>query len=122
MLQARATSTRVRSPLRCDTATPVAVETMLEAAREYLKRGYRPIPLHTAIGGHCSCSKADCPKPGKHPRLATWVQYQTHAPTAAEIEATIQAEAPEPEILEHCQRAVHVAMERGKGKTAPAGR
>ena len=32
--------------------------------------GWPILPLHHVIGAGCSCGRADCPSPGKHPRLA----------------------------------------------------
>lgn len=39
-------------------------------AREYITRGWAVIPLHSALHGTCTCGKATCSKPGKHPRTA----------------------------------------------------
>lgn len=36
--------------------------------RAYAAAGFRLFPLHSAPGGRCSCGKADCHSPGKHPR------------------------------------------------------
>lgn len=40
----------------------------LEAALAYAGRGWRVVPLHHAVDGRCSCGKADCASPAKHPR------------------------------------------------------
>lgn len=40
------------------------------AAIDYAAAGWPVLPLHTAKDGRCSCGKADCPSPAKHPRLA----------------------------------------------------
>lgn len=46
---------------------------MLPAVAEYARRGWRVLPLHSlAPNGFdlaCSCGRADCSSPGKHPRL-----------------------------------------------------
>lgn len=40
----------------------------LTAALDYAAHGWPVIPLHRATRGKCSCGKADCSSPGKHPR------------------------------------------------------
>jgi hypothetical protein len=42
---------------------------VLEAALEYARRGWPVLPIYSAAGGLCSCSKqGSCDAPGKHPR------------------------------------------------------
>jgi len=41
---------------------------LLDAALEYVRAGLPVFPLHSAIGGHCSCRDSACKRPGKHPR------------------------------------------------------
>ncbi len=42
---------------------------LLEAALGYARIGWFVIPLHSVVGGKCTCAKGDrCPTPGKHPR------------------------------------------------------
>lgn len=48
------------------TSTP-----MLTAALNYAARGWRVLPLHTMKLGRCSCNRAGCPSPAKHPRTQT---------------------------------------------------
>jgi RecA-family ATPase len=36
-------------------------------ALEYAGRGWAVLPLHSVANGRCSCQKADCQSPGKHP-------------------------------------------------------
>ncbi len=36
-------------------------------AAKYAERGWAVLPLHTVINQQCSCGKADCSSPGKHP-------------------------------------------------------
>lgn len=48
--------------------TPDTVE-LLSAATEYATQGLPVLPLHTVRGGRCTCGKADCDSPGKHPRI-----------------------------------------------------
>lgn len=44
-----------------------------QAALRYAARGMRVVPLHTVVGGRCSCHKRKkCPTPGKHPRESGW--------------------------------------------------
>ncbi|HVM06928.1 MAG TPA: bifunctional DNA primase/polymerase [Acidimicrobiales bacterium] len=42
---------------------------LLEAAVGYAAEGRAVLPLHTAIAGRCSCGRADCSSPAKHPRV-----------------------------------------------------
>lgn len=52
--------------------------TPLEAALSYAQLGWPVVPLHTPITGVCDCPKrADCPKPGKHPRTVKGVDAAT---------------------------------------------
>ncbi|UGS34250.1 hypothetical protein DSM104329_00626 [Capillimicrobium parvum] len=40
-----------------------------EAARDFAEHGLKVLPCHTvAADGRCTCGKADCNSPGKHPR------------------------------------------------------
>src|SRR5262249_44109627 len=41
---------------------------MLDAALNYARKGWRVFPLHGIVGGRCTCRKAGCQSPGKHPR------------------------------------------------------
>jgi len=41
-----------------------------EAATQYTAKGWAVIPLHSIRDGDCTCGKADCSSPGKHPRTA----------------------------------------------------
>ena len=38
------------------------------SALGYASLGWQIMPLHSATGGRCSCGKAECNSPGKHPR------------------------------------------------------
>jgi hypothetical protein len=40
----------------------------LAAALEYAGRGWPVFPVHSLRDGKCTCGKADCARPGKHPR------------------------------------------------------
>lgn len=45
----------------------------MKAAAVYARQGWSVVPLHSAIGGVCSCSRgAECPNAGKHPRIKEW--------------------------------------------------
>ena len=51
---------------------------MINAAIEYARRGWPVLPLHTMNGdGRCTCGRADCDSPGKHPRTAHGVRDAT---------------------------------------------
>jgi hypothetical protein len=39
-----------------------------EAGRR-AQSGWSVVPLHSVTGGRCTCSRPDCPSPGKHPRV-----------------------------------------------------
>lgn len=43
---------------------------LAHAAHDYAKRGWSVIPLHSPHAGGCSCGRAECDSPGKHPRTA----------------------------------------------------
>lgn len=60
------------SALKSDLAKGLAV-----AALDYAKRGWAVFPLHTIVNGHCTCGKADCSSPGKHPRTSNGVSDAT---------------------------------------------
>jgi hypothetical protein len=43
-------------------------------AVELAREGYFVLPLHSVTDGVCSCKKgAECPWPGKHPRIGNWL-------------------------------------------------
>uniref|UniRef100_A0A6H1Z7L8 Putative bifunctional DNA primase/polymerase n=1 Tax=viral metagenome TaxID=1070528 RepID=A0A6H1Z7L8_9ZZZZ len=46
-----------------------------KAAQEYARRfGWAVFPCHSIVEGRCTCGKADCGSPGKHPRTAHGVK------------------------------------------------
>jgi len=59
-----------------DVATPDS-PACARAALEACGRGWSVVPLHTAVGGRCSCGDAECAAPGKHARVA-WKPYMEH--------------------------------------------
>ncbi|BAF60686.1 hypothetical membrane protein [Pelotomaculum thermopropionicum SI] len=58
---------------------------MLDVALFYLALGWSVIPLHSAQGGRCTCGRSGCDKPGKHPILPAWGEYQTRRASEDEI-------------------------------------
>jgi hypothetical protein len=51
---------------------------VIEHALDYARRGWLVLPLHTPDpSGHCSCRKADCGSPGKHPRTLNGLKDAT---------------------------------------------
>ena len=46
---------------------------MAAAAMRLVKQGARVLPLHAPSNGKCSCGKASCESPGKHPRTGRGV-------------------------------------------------
>lgn len=58
---------------------------MLDIVLSYAARGWSVIPLHSARDGHCSCRRPKCDKPGKHPVLPTWAEYQIRLATEEEV-------------------------------------
>ena len=61
---------------------PVA---LAHAALEYAARGWLVIPLHSPTAHGCSCGRAECESPGKHPRTAHGLKEASRDP------ATIRA-------------------------------
>lgn len=55
---------------------------LARAALTYAARGWRVFPCHHIVNGLCSCSKAECPSPGKHPR----VQHGVNDATTSELQ------------------------------------
>ncbi len=49
----------------------------LQAALEYLRRGWSVIPIHSIQSGRCTCGKLDCDSQGKHPRILDWTNQGT---------------------------------------------
>ena len=55
---------------------PVGGGLVASAALAYARRGFSVIPAHSVDDGVCSCGRATCGNPGKHPRI-NWTPYQT---------------------------------------------
>lgn len=55
---------------------------VVDYAREYMRRGWHIFPVHTIIGGRCTCGKETCPDAGKHPQTR-----QGHKEATADPEA-----------------------------------
>jgi DNA-binding CsgD family transcriptional regulator len=43
------------------------------------------IPLHGIKDGKCTCGNPNCDRPGKHPCIPNWKEYQTRRPTPEEL-------------------------------------
>ena len=56
------------SDMDIDASDGPGVNALLDEALRCAARGWPVLPLHGAPGGRCSCGKADCLSPGKHPR------------------------------------------------------
>lgn len=50
---------------------------LAEYAQLYASMGWPVLPVFEAIGGRCSCGRADCRSPGKHPRVKRGVNEAT---------------------------------------------
>lgn len=48
-----------------------------EAALQYAGIGWSVFPCYSAVNGGCSCGKAECHCPGKHPRTANGLHNAT---------------------------------------------
>ena len=55
-------------------------ETLLEVVLWYAAHGLAVHPLHSVVDGACTCGRANCASPGKHPRLADWPNKATSDP------------------------------------------
>ena len=51
-------------------APSIPMSAAFENARDAAAHGLRVFPLHSVIDGVCTCRKANCNQPGKHPRTA----------------------------------------------------
>ena len=64
-------------------ASPAKEPSRLDAALDYASRGWAVIPLHHPTTARpCSCGRADCDSPGKHPRTDHGVKDATTDETA----------------------------------------
>jgi hypothetical protein len=64
-----------------------SVGTPAGAATALAARGWSVVPVHTVDDeGRCSCRRADCPSPGKHPRVR-WEPYTEAAATSGQVAA-----------------------------------
>ena len=51
--------------------------TALQQILRYADWGWCVVPLHTPLGGGCSCRKPGCDARGKHPRVSNWTHEAT---------------------------------------------
>ena len=58
---------------------------LLSAAIAYARHGIPVLPVHTAVGGVCSCRRSGCDRPGKHPRLRHGLTEATTDPVRLEM-------------------------------------
>ncbi|CAB5079669.1 Prim_Pol domain containing protein [uncultured Caudovirales phage] len=49
----------------------------VDYAIQYAERGWAVIPLHSVIGGKCTCGKDTCTSPGKHPQTVNGLKSAT---------------------------------------------
>lgn len=69
------------------------METIVEAAQEYARKGWLVFPLHTVdADGRCTCGAAACADAGKHPRTQRGLREASRDP--AQIEAWFGRAAP----------------------------
>lgn len=54
----------------------------LDDALKLAREGFRVFPLRGVVDGKCTCGKAGCASPGKHPAIAGWQQAATCDETA----------------------------------------
>lgn len=57
----------------------------LEAAQEYALRKWAVFPVHGIVHGRCTCGKADCSNPGKHPAVNNGFHSATTNPIQIEF-------------------------------------
>jgi hypothetical protein len=57
----------------------------LSAALAYARHGIPVLPVHTVVGGTCSCGRSGCDRPGKHPRLRHGLTEATIDPLRLEM-------------------------------------
>lgn len=50
---------------------------LVSAALRYAESGFAVIPLHSITEGQCTCGRADCASPGKHPRTKSGLKDAT---------------------------------------------
>jgi len=57
-----------------------------EEALKRRKEGRSVIPIYGIRNGQCTCGRANCESPGKHPILSSWKEFQQRLPTISQIE------------------------------------
>lgn len=53
---------------------------LLRAALDLVELGMRVFPVHTVLGGRCSCGDAACKDQGKHPKVTRWQDVASSDP------------------------------------------
>ena len=68
--------------------------TKLDWALRWYDWGFSVIPVHYPVDGGCSCRKADCSSPGKHPALRSWIRFQKKRATRDNLESWFEEDGP----------------------------
>ncbi len=61
--------------------------------RAYERYGWSLVPVHSPVGGGCTCGRDSCDTPGKHPR-GPWRQFHERRPTREELKDWLDSYDP----------------------------